>query len=169
MKILLICTVRCGGTYLSKYLSQKYNLKLMVEPDHLKTTIDNLCVKLIVWKHDKKEILDYSKNFDYIIILDRKNIEEQTQSFLTVMEKTLQPYDKWEWNDINKDLGKGYEYYFAYLKDVKEDIKEISDNLNLPIFYYEDLYYNSQQLYDLEFKPDLSQKLRVSKIQKTTI
>jgi hypothetical protein len=169
MKILLICSVRCGGTYLAESLSENYNLKLMIEPTHLKTDIDNLLVKLIVWKHGVQDILDYSKKFDYIVILDRLNIEEQTQSFMTVMEKTLQPYDVWKWDEKTKDLGKGYQYYYDFLIDVKDTLKKISYKIDRNIFYYEDVYFENQPIYDLQFNPEISKRLRKTSLKKTNI
>lgn len=169
MNILLVCTIRCGGTYLSNYLSEKYNLKLYTEPSFLPKSLNDICVKLIVWEHTLEEILDYCKKFDYIILLDRKNIEEQTESFLALAEQTHKPYDSWIWEEKYKSMGKGYDYYEDILMNSKKDIEYISDTIGKNIYYYENIYYNNQPIYDLDFQPDLTKKLRKQSITKTPI
>ena len=93
--------------------------------------------------------LDFAKEFDYIILLDRKNLEEHKESFLHLYYRidTLQPtMQKWTMDSIPKKYKEEFEidnrYYDLELQ--KEQIKKLSELLNIPITYYEDLYGNDR-------------------------
>ena len=51
-----------------------------------------------------------------------------------------------------------------YSKSVSMWLDKLSDKFNIPKMYYEDLYYNTSivDLQGLEFKPDVTKKLRDS-------
>ena len=103
--------------------------------------------------------VDWSKEFDKVILLSRKNIQEHWESWLNLMyrfyqvhkepwpgDRTKEPkfvknsHDKWHWETIPQDfidLQSPIRYKFD---QHHESIKVISEQLNIPITYYEDLY-----------------------------
>ena len=103
--------------------------------------------------------VDWSKEFDKTILLSRKNIKEHWESWLNLMYRFYQTHKepwpgdrakepnwvqnvhkKWYWDAIPQDfidLQTPIKYKF---EQHHESIKVISERLNIPITYYEDLY-----------------------------
>jgi hypothetical protein len=165
MNILIISNVRCGGYYFMSQLSERYNLKPIHEPKEFIIS-DGICVKLLSdWPiNNVDEIIKYSKNFDYVFLLDRKNLEEQFKSIYVIYELTKNKTAPWYWNEkyeTQDDFKIKEKIYKDWLLDKSKNIKEISNILNKDILYYEDLYYNTEvcHLQGLKFNPDTSKKL----------
>ena len=165
MNILIISNIRCGGYYFMSQLSERYNLQPIHEPREFVIS-DGICVKLLSnWPiKDVDEIVNYSKNFDYVFLLDRQNLEEHFKSTYVIHELTKNKTSPWYW-DKNYETQDDFEYkkelFQNYLLDKSKNIKEISNILNKDIIYYEDLYYNTDvcDLQGLYFEPDTSKKL----------
>ena len=128
--------------------SYEYPLNLLEE-------YSNIVVKSLALQKPKSSKnllefqLDFAKQFDYIILLDRKNLEEHKESFLHLYYRidTSQPtMQKWTIDSIPKKYKEDFEidnrYYDLELQ--KEQIKKLSELLNIPITYYEDLYGNDR-------------------------
>lgn len=165
MNILIISNIRCGGFYFMSQLSERYNLEPIHEPIEFIIS-DRICVKLLSnWPiKDVGEIVSYSKNFDYVFLLDRRNIEEHFKSTYVIHELTKNKTSPWYWDEnyeTQDDFEDKKQLFKDYLLDKSKNIKEISDILNKDIIYYEDLYYNTDgcDLQGLEFNPDTSKKL----------
>jgi hypothetical protein len=148
MKVLIIALPRTGSTSLLSIISQQRNLKSIFEPFH-PTPIgnwdsydkneDNIVVKTIVCHHNNN--IELCKNFDEVILLGRKNFKEhlESHSYHVYFSKT-----------------KGYHHTNPYVyksppidlielckKDLirmNKELEDISNQLNIPIFYYEDLF-----------------------------
>jgi hypothetical protein len=78
--------------------------------------------------------LEYSLNFDKIILMSRKNLKEATESWVNsaATSNFFQPYKPLPQLDTSK---------FSPLIDIYSSILEtLSFKLNIPITYYEDLY-----------------------------
>lgn len=165
MNILIIAGPRTGGYYLSKTLAKNYNLKLIHEPlPHNINLFDlnNTCVKVIVYKFSLDDLLKLSNKFDYVFLLSRKNHTEWIQSLIALCEHSKNMFSEWSWKDYFYKLGKGVGWYQTLVNEINNSFDDLSQKLKKDIIYYEDLYYNQSvvNLQGLEFKPDISKKLR---------
>jgi hypothetical protein len=70
--------------------------------------------------------------FDKIILLDRKDVKSQLESYIRMVNQRTD----------NPDVLKGAIKHF-YLN--KFNIRELSEQYNLPIFYYEDIFYGDSK------------------------
>ena len=186
MKILTICGPRVGGKYFTKYLADKYNLTHHHEPE-MNGELDNILLKnnvsvKLVTPHLYRyyhlemglsidESIDSICNrlgkfkFDKLFILDRYHTTEYIESLINLELKLGNHHVNWVYNDYFKKqyvTNSKIEYYTEYAKQSSSWINSISDKLNIPVIYYDDLYYktDSVDLQGLEFIPDLSKRLR---------
>lgn len=162
--------MRCGGYNFMTELSKTYNLLPVHEPRKLLDIKDyssnGVCVKLLCdWPTDDVDkIIEYSTQFDYVFLLDRRNFEEHFKSIYVIHEFTKNKTVPWYWdkNIENSDdfLEKEIKYK-TWLQNKTRIIKEISYKLNKQILYYEDLYYNTKScdLHGLKFEVDTTKKL----------
>lgn len=171
MNILIISNVRCGGYYFMSQLSKRHKLKPIHEPKELIIS-DNVCVKLLSdWPvSNVDELIEYSKNFNYVFLLDRKNLEEQFKSIYVIYELTKNKTAPWYWDseyESQSDFLKKEKIYKDWLLNKSKNIKKISKILNKEILYYEDLYYNTEKcdLSGLFFSPDTTKKLYSSSLK----
>jgi hypothetical protein len=195
MKILTIANPRSGSTYFGQYWATKYDVPYFHEPklltDELQPILDNnneFSMKIIVgrlyydyhveYKLSFEESIDKfynlikNQNFNHIIILDRRDKVEHTESVINLLEENTKAH-----NDNNLDIFKRWVYdehfkrsitnemwdkWYSFVTESTRWLTAVSEIFNIPITYYEDLYYNptSIDLGGLEFVPDLSKKLR---------
>jgi hypothetical protein len=89
MGLIIVCGPRTGSTNLMLSLASSYSLPYIFEPDII-TDFDyskykNKIVKyVLLGELDSdyyKRLIDIIKQFDTVILLDRKNKEEQSESF----------------------------------------------------------------------------------------
>ena len=163
--ILIIANIRCGGTYLMRSLSKTYKLRKVWEPGillHSNSTV----VKANAASYSTKSLLEYSKSFTKVILLDRKDKQAQLESAIDMYTNNGIIDAKWKWKEDS--------YAAVTIKESKSRInshtvriKELSRDLKLPITYYEDIYLYGEKLKDLIFNPDLSKKLRIKTNKKT--
>ena len=109
---------------------------------------------------NSKTLLEYSKEWDEIILLDRKNISEQISSYehsLTPEHKYYEPtFDTDGIRDLHlqpapsgiyqshRDKDKKSERWRQMFIDMKKCIGFISAKLNIQIHYYEDIFGDKQ-------------------------
>jgi hypothetical protein len=169
MKILVLSSVRCGGYYFTKHLSEKYNLLHIHEPKKEKyIQLDvPLVTKVLVYSNwfKDKNIDEFVSQFDKIFLLDRRDKDEQLKSTWAMHEVSRNMFKSYEWDDsmFNKDnpiVDK--ENYKGWLKHMSDILSDISIKINTPVIYYEDLYYNTKNvdLQGLDFNPNLNHRLR---------
>jgi|MDTC01.2.fsa_nt_gb hypothetical protein len=90
-------------------------------------------------------ISDWSKEFNKIILLSRKNEQDHLESWINLLSKQENGesvYKKWNINEIKGKL-KDHNYVDYLKKQIKhhtDKIKELSKLFKLPISFYEDLY-----------------------------
>ena len=119
-------------------------------------------------------IIEHSKLYDYIFILDRKNKEEQIKSAYTMYNITNNRKINWVWKDeylkIDK-LNVNMKEIKSFISGMHDNLVKISNSLNKEIIYYEDLYYNTESvnLNGLEFKPELSKRYYVEHTDKNKL
>ena len=108
---------------------------------------DNSVVKYLTYYeksfHDIEYLTNLLSDSTHVFLLDRKNKQDQIESCIRLYGDT---YKKSFWS-------------ISVLKQ-SEIIKSVSERLNIPITYYEDLYYNTDivDLQGLTFVPDLNKK-----------
>lgn len=160
MKILMLYTPRSGSTSILRYfekvrpefeiinqpwsraVAQLENRKQINYFDILKE--NNIFVKSTInFLFDLNfSIENLKKDFNKIIILDRKNSTEQLQSYAHAEKhRSFLDSSKYLFDDnINSDL---YEYCNDTITNGKEKIEFLKKELNAELFYYEDLYYDN--------------------------
>ena len=165
MRVLVISSIRCGGFYLVKQLSERYDLKLYHEPTYIEG-IDftkDIIVKLLTYTpygYDVDKIINYSKNYDTIILLNRRDKQDH---LISVWELYHNKRDMREQYTHGNGMMENKEYYSNWIDKQTICINEISKVLSIPITYYEDLYYGDVDLNGLQFTPDTSQRLRIDR------
>ena len=165
MKVLIISSIRCGGFSLVKQLSERYNLKLYHEPtntDDIDFTKD-VIVKLLTYtpyEYDVGRIINHSKNYDTIILLNRRDKEDH---LISVWELYHNKRDMREQYTHDNGIMENKEYYSEWIDKQTACINELSKALTIPITYYEDLYYGDVDLNGLQFTPDTSKRLRINR------
>jgi hypothetical protein len=151
MKILIISLPRTGSSNLLFSLANEKNLKPVIEPfnsniwnkenNHVNriyhSNDDNVIVKTIIFQHPDN--LSLSKEFDEVILLSRKNLTDCAESWSYLEYKKKQ-------NGFEFNQPYFWEKTPNYIEELENIIKWnkeltfISNELNIPITYYEDLY-----------------------------
>jgi len=187
MKILTIANPRSGSTYFCKYWAKKYKIPYFSEPkfmDELKTSLDSndgFSIKIVMsqlyeYYHLKSKLsfdesidtfynLISTYEFDNIIMLDRRDKVEHTESIINLFTtKRGNEFSPWAYNDdfkksITNDV---WHKWDSYVNESTKWLNAVSEKFNIPIVYYEDIYYNpsSFDLGGIKFEPDLSKKYR---------
>lgn len=160
MKIILLSLPRTGSTSFAKSLSNTLDLPLISIPDeytykengHLITKILNKKKVILRISPSLKtgyELIDFIGKFDRVIFLSRKNNYQHYRSFVNLYYKLYikksgyhDQYDSAEipqkyYNELKDRLG------WKILLEDKEKIEQLSLLLNIPVLYYEDLYFSS--------------------------
>ena len=76
---------------------------------------------------------------------------------------------KWEWKE-NTHPSEVIIKWACTLTNCNNTLKELSKELDIPLEYYEEVYYGDGLAdKELEFKPDTSEKLRQIDLKKTII
>ena len=182
MKVLIIGIPRSGTTSLLNSFENQgyvkinepynYNIKKSIKYDNPPKEVleqDNIIVKTNVthipykWKQDWYTfIIEFVKYFDKVILLDRLQFEEHLMSIMHLhfrIFKGKSVLQKWSLNDIDSNFIAGYLAAEGdkILKRDKEQLKRLSEELNIPITYYEDLYSEDRiKVFELINKWDLN-------------
>lgn len=163
MKVLILGISRSGTTSLLKgFKHQKYitvgepfNNAINLNRDYPPVELidnDNICVKTLCNQiPNNLDISFYAfikkfiKEFDKIILLDRKNNIEHEESFMHMywrLSINQLAHTKWSSgvvpNDFKENFYKDGGMNRLYLQ--KEQLKKISSYINTPITWYEELY-----------------------------
>ena len=162
MKILIISSPRAGSSSLIYSITELSNYESIYEPyinqlsertderiPYPYVVPDNCVVKMLSYQVPKKygnkdDFLGYIasvyKDYDRVILLNRKNEKEHFESLVNLQIRNKNRKDvfaPWYYSDIKKDLHLfDTKLYIRYRKV----IDEISTELSIPIIYYEDLY-----------------------------
>lgn len=162
MKILIIGAPRCGTTTLTKSLSEILDLEAIIEPWNgmYNTNLENLythtfngniVLKTMV-EHTPHDVEDFDgfikgfvKNFNNVILLGRKNIQACLESFAYQWVYDGNDPDFWHENYIfNNKLD--VEPYRDEVTHWLSKLDEVSNYLDIPITWYEDLYSGDEKL-----------------------
>ena len=150
MRKLIIALPRTGSSALLDTISKKDNLKSIFEPfdgtnrfPYIESE-DEIIVKTMVFQFPKGVKptndfwLKFSKQFDETILLSRRNLKEQCESyayFLYNMGNTFTSNTEYVWR-----LTPNYNSAEYKLKEWSAALHSLSLELDIPITYYEDIY-----------------------------
>lgn len=166
--ILIIASPRSGSSNLLSSIGSAYNKKTRFEYDiirkHPYYNPNKDVLKCIpVWEKDPPKILDsflYDKllesarEFNTIILLDRKDKLKQLESYYVLRRINEGNHlKKWGREQINRD-DEHYKLFERYINSFTTFFEKISNDLNLPIDYHEDVYKN-KSLTNKNIKLDL--------------
>lgn len=175
MKILVLSSIRCGGEYFTKKLSETYGLTHIHEPSEIINFGNDVCVKIhLHGLISADDMVEYSRLYDYVFLLDRKNKKDQIKSAYIMYNITNHRTSNWIWKDEYLNINNqdaDMEYLENYISTMHTKIVKISNLLNKEIIYYEDLYHNtnSVDLGGLTFNPDLSKRYYVEHTDKNKL
>jgi hypothetical protein len=163
MKILIISAPRCGSTSLAKNLKDTLDYTQILYEPYLQSSLSirtfeneypiklskNSIVKTMTYQvasqYGKPKdfvsfISEWKEEFDKIILLSRKNKQEHFESWVNLVEKQkvgISVYEKWSISEIESKLKN---HNIDEMKPHRDVIEELSNLLNIPITYYEELY-----------------------------
>jgi hypothetical protein len=163
MRILIIGAPRTGTSSLIRSLGKVTKYSKLSEPFNytlwgMKYTYpivydDNIIVKMTSaqvpieynngdWKFFKEFIIAEIEKFDFVILLNRKNLKEHWESYLNLVYRhntNKNCHDSWSDlpSDVDSIFGESYKTIFKFQRDI---IHEISSLVNIDISWYEDLY-----------------------------
>lgn len=168
---LIIAIPRSGSSNLLSSISSAYNLKSVFEPFTNHTNIHSFYAKksvckVIAYRLPYKKLIEFSRLFEKIILLSRKDTVAAAESFVA-MRHDNNSNSKLVWNEVSKDNSIRIPYYIKEVTNWKSIISKLSIDLNLPIDYYEDVY-SYKKLSDSSINLDLkyleeNRKLRGNK------
>jgi hypothetical protein len=153
MSILIIALPRTGSSELGRRLSTHNKFKYEFEPfnpsvglppltDFKKIVLKTIIFHLPYYIKEENRInwlIEITKNFDEVVLLSRKNLTDCAESWSYLIHKekqksfkSNQPY-LWEKTP-------NYEEEYRNILKWNDELNYISNELNIPITYYEDIY-----------------------------
>jgi hypothetical protein len=125
---------------ISNYLEPEIKIHLDIVNNHQTNLIEKNVILDINSKDELNLCLNFYKNylksFDKVVLLYRKNIDDQALSTkVSMLTKN--------WHSPYKDIEVDYKELLPMLKFKNELIINLSKELKIPIFFYEDLYSNN--------------------------
>jgi hypothetical protein len=151
MSILIIALPRTGSSELGRRLSTYNKFKYEFEPfnpsvglppltDFKKIVLKTIIFHLPYYIKEENRInwlIELTKNFDEVVLLSRKNLTDcaESWSYLMYKEKSFKSNQPYLWE-------KTPNYNEEHLNIIKwnEELTFISNELNIPITYYEDIF-----------------------------
>lgn len=151
----ILCTSRSGSTNLSLYLKEVFGIKFISSPFFKKNTKISSLKKNYLYKHMihrlpegyddmyqfGKDVIELS---DKIILFDRKDKVKQSESLAFRKLKYENDYSKYHIREPYVGIDdKNVEECLFYFNNHSNIIQMLSKEFNIPIFYYEDVYYGN--------------------------
>ena len=162
--ISILCTSRSGSTSLTTFIAKCINKSAIHSPflSNKDYSIDILnqdnLYKLMIHNLPKEfdNMLDYGyeiiKKSETVILLDRLNKREQAESLVF---KKMKYGDSFEYYQLKEYYNKEYldesniDTAISYYKDHSMVLKELSEKFDIPIWYYENIFYDKEKLKEL--------------------
>ena len=155
MSILIIALPRTGSTEFGKRLSINNKFKYEFEPFNPiaglppLTNFKNIVLKTIIFQlpyYIKEEnrinwLIELKKEFDEVILLSRKNLTDcaESWSYLMHKEKSFKSNQPYLWEKTPN-----YDKEYGNIIKWNEELTFISNELKIPITYYEDIYNSNE-------------------------
>lgn len=157
MRILVINVNRTGSTALCKGLSSYFNIpyfptpfrdEILGRPKKLEwySSNNNLLHQRII-EVDHEFCKKLCKIYKHIIITSRYNLKEAAESYAFMLDKVRKKDIHWGSHTtryVYKEPD-NYQKIYKMVLDTHEIALKLSDEFNIPITYYEDLFYNSPE------------------------
>ena len=144
MKILIIALPRTGSTTLLYQIAKERKFRAFFEPFNLKenyyfnSTMDNIVVKTIVEQHSNN--LDLAKDFDEVILLSRKDYRKHVESLSYLYYNIPNGYNSNKPYDYSVPPLEVVQKAEKRINEMNAELETLSEQLNIPIQYYEDLF-----------------------------
>ena len=156
---LIIAIPRSGASNLFLSIAKANNKKRIFEPFTRSPNIyshyyKNAVCKMIVYRLEMDSLLKFTENFDKVVLLSRKDLLAAAESFVSMRFDNDTNSIK-VWNEVSKLNLKLVPEHLNHMKHWNELIEKVSNKLNIPIDYYEDVYSN-KTLIDTSIKLDES-------------
>lgn len=152
MSILIIALPRTGSTELGRRLSMESKRRYEFEPFNPKSKLPyidsykNMVVKTMIFHTPffikEEERLDWliqiSNDFKKVILLSRKDLVACTESWAFLVHKSKEGFRSnlaYVWEKTPN-----YDSQLEFIKKCDSELNYLSDKLNIPITYYEDIY-----------------------------
>lgn len=150
MKILIISLPRTGSTSLMHKIAGEKNLRAISEPFYntnkkpIKPYDDGCLIKTIVNQYPKivtdpiEWYVEFSKEFDETILLSRRNLKACIESLAYLNHFKFQGFisnRNYFWEETPN-----YKISEKYINDCDYKINKLSEILNIPIIFYEDIF-----------------------------
>jgi hypothetical protein len=153
MSILIIALPRTGSSELGRRLSTYNKFKYEFEPfnpsvglppltDFKKIVLKTIIFHLPYYIKEENRInwlIELTKNFDEVVLLSRKNLTDCAESWSYLMykekEKSFKSNQPYLWEKTPN-----YDKEYGNIIKWNEELTFISNKLNIPITYYEDIY-----------------------------
>lgn len=144
MKILIISLPRCGSSSLLNRIAEEKKLRPIFEPfsnrhkKPTKTYDDKIVIKTMIYHCPVEWYNEFSKEFDEIILLSRKDLKSCAESyaFLIYMERNGYIYNQeYFWKETPN-----YQTINSFIINWDNKLNQLSKMLNVPIIYYEDIF-----------------------------
>jgi hypothetical protein len=168
---LIVALPRSGSTNLLFSISRRNKLKGLFEPFHKSPNIyshyyKNTVCKMIIYRLEMEKLINFSKNFEKVVLLSRRDIVAASESFVA-MRLDNNSNSLTVWNEVSDFNKKHIPYYTNKMTDWSNSLEDLSKRIGINIDYYEDVYSN-KSLQDKDIKLDLeyfdpSRKLRGKK------
>jgi hypothetical protein len=154
MKVLIIALPRTGSTSLMQKYAQENKLRPIFEPFGVTNpnkpnlnydTLNNIVVKTMIFDvlndGDDSTLFytEFSKSFDKIILLSRRNLKECAES-LAYMEKHVGSGYILDMQYVWDSDGLDVDGRYNFLQQQNSELEKLSVVLNIPITYYEDIF-----------------------------
>ena len=163
--ILVIATVRSGGTSMLNAIGDAYKQDVVFEPHTPDYATEynpfNSIVKNVIQNMSTEDHIELAKKFDKVVLFDRRDVEAQATSYWHL------------WNKLDGDYKAAYEPEVINKRDLsqimtrfidwKDKLKNISRELGQPIIYLEDvIQFNMINVYSTNLGIDKVEGLRVA-------
>lgn len=153
MSILIVALPRTGSTELGRSISIKkkyqYGFEIFNPAANLPeiSNFKNMVVKTIIFhipknieeKNRLEWITELAGKFDEVILLSRKDLISCAESWAYLLykgeEKNFKSIDPYLWEKTPN-----YDMEYESIKRWNSEINYLSEKLNIPITYYEDIY-----------------------------
>jgi hypothetical protein len=158
MSILIIALPRTGSSELGRRLSTYNKFKYEFEPfnpsvglppltDFKKIVLKTIIFHLPYYVNEENRInwlIELTKNFNEVVLLSRKNLVDCAESWSYLMhkekEKSFKSNQPYLWEKTPN-----YDKEYGNIIKWNEELTFISNKLNIPITYYEDIYNSDEK------------------------
>jgi len=164
---LIIAHPRSGSSNLCRSIASAYNLEMCFEPfSKGKVLTYDTVTKVIITRRPPEFFFQLTKRYEKIILLSRKDSIASAESLAALATSGTSNVD-YKWTKLSPEALNQRPMRIKQIIDDKNNIELLSNYLDIPIDYYEDIY-SKYTLKDSSIKLDTrffhpSRKCKVEK------